>query len=463
MLQDVWYWSPLSEDRESRRTCGSEPLRALRRSMPCVALLQFCVLGSFRAYCVRIQGRYSSIVAAGKANRSPDKLRAGGKQSARPPDAPRPGCMTAGGANVEASEKDFVHVTELSTPQLQRHLRIRRQPVRRRQPLDYHQCGGCDQTRIAALLTRNNTARSAATCSATDRPGCRTSLSPSASARSRPAWPAARTSRMAAPKPGRRRRTQAIPRSWRFRCRRRSWQFQTEVPKPSPNALYTLSIGSNDVLDILASPGLTAQQQTTDVDDAVANEIAFVKQLVTDGAKNLLVLGVPDIGKAPNVMEGLANGSDTPSAALDTEASQLASAYNTDLTSQLATIASADTVDVHVIDTYQLIDNAVANPAAYGLTNVTSPVWTRQLHQRQQRHTRNEQRRRTRPVLVLGFIAPDRDRPSGDRRPGRGATQRHARPDGRGYHDGSAGDGIGNTLHRTGKRPGAAVYQYHDR
>jgi phospholipase/lecithinase/hemolysin len=153
-------------------------------------------------------------------------------------------------------------------------------------------------------------------------------------------------------------------------------EFQTAVSKPSPNALYTLSIGSNDLLDILASPGLTAQQQTTDVDDAVANEIAFVKQLVTDGAKNLVVLGVPDIGKAPNVMEGLANGSDTPSAALDTEASQLASAYNTDLSSQLATIASADTVDVHVIDTYQLIDNAVANPAAYGLTNVTSPVWT---------------------------------------------------------------------------------------
>jgi phospholipase/lecithinase/hemolysin len=153
-------------------------------------------------------------------------------------------------------------------------------------------------------------------------------------------------------------------------------EFQTAVPKPSPNALYTLSIGSNDVLDILASPGLTAQQQTNDVDDAVANEIAFVKQLVTDGAKNLVVLGVPDIGKAPNVMEGLANGSDTPSAALDTEASQLASAYNTDLGSQLATIASADTVNVHVIDTYQLIDDAVANPAAYGLTNVTSPVWT---------------------------------------------------------------------------------------
>ena len=152
--------------------------------------------------------------------------------------------------------------------------------------------------------------------------------------------------------------------------------FQMEVLKPSPKALYTLSIGSNDVFDILANPGLAAQQQTTDVDTAVANEISFVQQLVAEGARNLVVLGVPDIGKAPNVTEGVANGSDTPSAALGTEASQLASAYNTDLTNQLATIASADTVNVHVIDTYQLVDNAVANPAAYGLTNVTSSVWT---------------------------------------------------------------------------------------
>ena len=34
------------------------------------------------------------------------------------------------------------------------------------------------------------------------------------------------------------------------------------------------------------------------------------------------------------------------------------------------------TLNVHVVDAYQLIDNAVADPAAYGLTNVTSPVWS---------------------------------------------------------------------------------------
>jgi phospholipase/lecithinase/hemolysin len=153
-------------------------------------------------------------------------------------------------------------------------------------------------------------------------------------------------------------------------------QFAAQVTKPAANALYTLSIGANDVNDILAASGLTAQQQATDVSASVANEITFVKELVAAGAKNLLVLDVPDLGKTPNVMLGRVNGSNTPSAALDAEASQLASSYNSQLTSQLSTLASADGLNVHVIDAYGLIDSAVANPAAYGFTNVTSPVWT---------------------------------------------------------------------------------------
>jgi phospholipase/lecithinase/hemolysin len=152
-------------------------------------------------------------------------------------------------------------------------------------------------------------------------------------------------------------------------------QFQALVPKPSANALYTLSIGSNDVLDILSNPGLTAAQQATDVSAAVSNEVSFIKQLVSGGAKNLLVLNVPDLGKAPDITSGAVNGSNTPSAALDAEASQLSAAYDTSLAGQL-TSAAFSTVNVHVIDAYALIDSAVADPAAYGLTNVASPVWS---------------------------------------------------------------------------------------
>jgi hypothetical protein len=84
------------------------------------------------------------------------------------------------------------------------------------------------------------------------------------------------------------------------------------------------------------------------------------------------VLNVPDLGKTPEVMDGLANGSDSPSATFDSLASSLASEYNARLATGLAAMAGAN---IAVVDTYQLIDDAVADPAAYGLANVTSPVW----------------------------------------------------------------------------------------
>nr|WP_321984842.1 DUF4214 domain-containing protein [uncultured Lichenicoccus sp.] len=150
-------------------------------------------------------------------------------------------------------------------------------------------------------------------------------------------------------------------------------QFQAKVSSPPANALYTISIGSNDLLDIIADTALTAQQQVTDVAAAVANEIGFVRQLVGDGARNLLVLGIPDLGKTPSVMDGQATGTGTPSAAVDAEASGLASDYNSALSAQLAAIVG---LDAHVVDAYGLIDAAVADPAAYGLSNATTPVWS---------------------------------------------------------------------------------------
>lgn len=149
-------------------------------------------------------------------------------------------------------------------------------------------------------------------------------------------------------------------------------EFQTREPTPSANALYTLSVGANDLDAILANSTLTAGQRTTDVNDAVTNEINFVNHLIGDGAKNLLVLDVPDLGKIPEITEGLDNGSNTPSASYDAFASQLANEYNTSLNSQLAALTSAK---VQVVDTYTKLDNAIADPAAYGLTNVSTPVW----------------------------------------------------------------------------------------
>jgi phospholipase/lecithinase/hemolysin len=152
--------------------------------------------------------------------------------------------------------------------------------------------------------------------------------------------------------------------------------FEAEPGTPSPTALYTLWIGGNDIFDILADPSLTPTQQDTDVTDAVNNEMHAVNELVHDGAKDMLVVDVPDLGKVPEVTLGLANGSDTPSAALDTLASTLATDYNAQLNADLDAIAKPDALNLHILDAYQVIDNAVADPSAFDLTNVTDPVWS---------------------------------------------------------------------------------------
>jgi len=54
----------------------------------------------------------------------------------------------------------------------------------------------------------------------------------------------------------------------------------------------------------------------------------------------------------------------------------LAQTYNAELGAALQQIMASDKVSIDYINTFGLLDMAVANPAAYGLTNVTQPVWT---------------------------------------------------------------------------------------
>ena len=141
--------------------------------------------------------------------------------------------------------------------------------------------------------------------------------------------------------------------------------FQTRFDTPSDNALYTVSAGSNDLLDILNASGLTAQQQISYVNAAVGNEISFINDLVGEGATDIVVLNVPDLGKTPGIT--------SRPAAVASQASLLSSVYNASLVTQLASI---EAVRIRVVDAYGLLGDATANPAAYGLTNATTPVWS---------------------------------------------------------------------------------------
>jgi phospholipase/lecithinase/hemolysin len=143
-------------------------------------------------------------------------------------------------------------------------------------------------------------------------------------------------------------------------------QFVASVPNPSPNALYTVWAGSNDVLDIANSTETPAQQQAS-VQQAVTNETNFIDGLIVHGAKNLVVMDVPDLGKTPY---------ETARPLSDAASSSLAATYNTDLGTALQAIVASGAASIDTINTFGLLDTAIANPGAYGLTNVTQPVWT---------------------------------------------------------------------------------------
>jgi phospholipase/lecithinase/hemolysin len=143
-------------------------------------------------------------------------------------------------------------------------------------------------------------------------------------------------------------------------------QFVSQVPSPQPGALYAMWIGSNDVLDI-ANSSLTPAQQQANIGAAVSNEVAVIDGLVSRGAQNLLVLNVPDLGQTPYEAE---HG---PAAAQS--ASALASLYDTDLAAALQPLESTGALKLDLVDTYSVLDQVIANPAPYGFTNVTQPVW----------------------------------------------------------------------------------------
>ncbi len=141
-------------------------------------------------------------------------------------------------------------------------------------------------------------------------------------------------------------------------------QFLVDDPHPQADALYTLSIGANDLLDAIPVYAGNPSGAEADIQEAVNNETVFLQGLAADGAVNFLILNVPDLGKTP---EEVGNSA---------VASQLSSLYDTELNASLQALVAKDHLSIHVVDTYTLIDDGVADPAKYGLKNVTTPVWT---------------------------------------------------------------------------------------
>lgn len=136
------------------------------------------------------------------------------------------------------------------------------------------------------------------------------------------------------------------------------------------SALYVVAGGGNDARDAITAAigaymgsgivGLNAV-----INGAAAQYAASTKNIVdtlqASGAQNIVVWNVPNLGLAPAVT----SSPFAPTSSL--VGSWIASAMN----SSMAQALQGET-GVTIFDDYSLLTNAVTNPAAFGLTNVSS-------------------------------------------------------------------------------------------
>lgn len=125
-----------------------------------------------------------------------------------------------------------------------------------------------------------------------------------------------------------------------------------------PNALYILSAGSNDYSD----PSFTNPADIPGA--AITNTVNALGALRERGAKNFLVVGVPDFGLVPE-SAGL-------SASQRTGLSALSAAHNGTLKALIPSLENALNAEITFLDIASLLQAAINNPSQYGFTNATN-------------------------------------------------------------------------------------------
>lgn len=131
----------------------------------------------------------------------------------------------------------------------------------------------------------------------------------------------------------------------------------------SGNELVTVLAGANDVFMELS---LTAPSNQSTAVNNVANAGAALGQLiktqiVAKGAKRVLVLNIPDVAGTP-FAKSLDLTQPGTTLLIDTMVKQ----FNAQLAAQLLGVP-----EVHLADAYNVSKDQLANPAQYGLVNVT--------------------------------------------------------------------------------------------
>lgn len=132
-------------------------------------------------------------------------------------------------------------------------------------------------------------------------------------------------------------------------------------PRVNPWSLYTVWVGANDFFAWLGSGDPDPNPMIT---TGVSNTIQGITDLSDAGARYVVVLNMPDLGKTPT---GLSLGSQ-----ISGTLSFLCGSYNDLLNQQLDQLEQERRrLRIIRVDAFGLINHMVDNPQLYGFTNVT--------------------------------------------------------------------------------------------
>ena len=132
-----------------------------------------------------------------------------------------------------------------------------------------------------------------------------------------------------------------------------------------PSGLYVVFAGSNDLSDALIALVFLNQDPTPTIEKAVQGIRNVISAFELAGARTVLVPNMPNLGVVPGVtrfgpvVAGLAT--------------QLSLQFNAALATMLSGVTGTNII---AFDTYSFLNDVVAHPANYGLTNASQPCYS---------------------------------------------------------------------------------------
>jgi len=128
-----------------------------------------------------------------------------------------------------------------------------------------------------------------------------------------------------------------------------------------PGATHVIFIGGNDIRDALQAGGGAASLAIL---GAAVNAVATnIQTLYFAGARRFVVVNGPDVGLVPAVR--------LFGPAAQAAATALSAGYNAGLAAAVTALSGLPGIDIVSVDLFGFLDDIVANPGQYGLTNVT--------------------------------------------------------------------------------------------